>query len=134
MSELLDLPEGFTAAAPGNGGGDPERRQKQLEEARQRKEMTNTMLSHLLTQDARARLGRIGSVKREKAEMIESALIHLFQSGQIKPKVNEEMLISLIDQINDQNTKKTAKVVRRRVYTDDEEEEEEDDDDDEDDW
>ncbi|KNC87674.1 hypothetical protein SARC_00245 [Sphaeroforma arctica JP610] len=124
------LPEGFSASAPPGvgGGGDAERQQQLREEMRQRQEMKSTMLSHLLTQDARARLGRIASVKQEKGQMIENALLNMFQSGQIKPKVTEEMLMSLIDQINEQSEKKQIKIHRRRVFSDDSDEEDDKDD------
>lgn len=95
---------------------------KQKEAMQRQQEMKDTMLSALLTQDARARLGRIAAVKPDKAAQFENMLVRLYQSGQIQPKVDEQQLIALLDRMSEATQKPTVKINRRRVNMDSDEE------------
>eukprot|EP00123_Amoebidium_parasiticum_P007465 comp18140_c1_seq1/m.18877 comp18140_c1_seq1/g.18877 ORF comp18140_c1_seq1/g.18877 comp18140_c1_seq1/m.18877 type:complete len:132 (-) comp18140_c1_seq1:272-667(-) len=95
---------------------------KDDQEARRKQEaeMRNTVLLQILTQDARARLGRIAVIKPEKARGVEDMLIRLAQSGQLGGKVDEQQLIGLLDQVAEATTKKTTiHYQRRKVDSDD---------------
>lgn len=60
------------------------------EEQRQKQEdMRNTMLSSLLTQEARARLNTISLTKPEKGRMVEDILIQNARRGAFGGKVKE---------------------------------------------
>ncbi|CAF1010082.1 unnamed protein product [Rotaria sp. Silwood1] len=91
------------------------------EEQRQKQEdMRNTMLSSLLTQEARARLNTISLTKPEKGRMVEDILIQNARRGAFGGgKVTEEQLIGLLEQVS-KATEKTTKVNfdRRRAALD----------------
>jgi len=56
-------------------GGDKNDRNTAEEQRQQQEDMRNTMLSSLLTQEARARLNTIALTKPEKGRMVEDILI-----------------------------------------------------------
>jgi programmed cell death protein 5 len=70
-----------------------EEQQKQLEEQKK------AILRKILTTEARERLGRIKIARPQIAESIESQLIMLAQSGQLKNKINDEQLRMLLSKI-----------------------------------
>ncbi len=76
------------------------RQEKQEQAQKQAEAMKKQMLKQALTKKARERLGRIRAAKPEKAEKIESLIIRLHRSGQIKGKIDDEKLKELLKQIN----------------------------------
>ncbi len=54
-----------------------------------------------MTKKARERLNRIKMVKPEVAEKVEFALIQAVQTGQIKDRINEKQLVSILKEINE---------------------------------
>ncbi|XP_033112262.1 programmed cell death protein 5-like [Anneissia japonica] len=86
----------------------------------QQEERTNSILSQILTQGARARLNSIAMVKPEKGKMVESLLIRMATTGQIPGKVDENQLKDLLSQVSSQTERKTTvKFDRRRLNLDD---------------
>ena len=67
--------------------------QKQMEEQKK------AILRSILTPDARQRLGRIKVARPEVVESIESQLIMIAQSGQLKNKINDEQLRMLLSKV-----------------------------------
>jgi programmed cell death protein 5 len=70
-------------------GGDKNDRNTAEEQRQQQEDMRNTMLSSLLTQEARARLNTIALTKPEKGRMIEDILIQnarrgVFSGGKVR--------------------------------------------------
>ncbi|KAJ1675355.1 hypothetical protein EV182_001434 [Spiromyces aspiralis] len=86
--------------------------------------MKKELLSRILEQDARERLGRIAIVKPEKASAVESMLINMARSGRLRGKVSEDDLIGLLERINDETQKQTRIVFNRKGFDDESEEEE----------
>ncbi|KAJ0017963.1 DNA-binding protein DDB_G0278111-like [Pistacia vera] len=102
-------------AQRGMGSQQNNEQQKAQEEAqREADEQRQMMLSQILSSEARERLSRIALVKPEKARGVEDILLRAAQMGQIGEKVSEERLISLLEQINTQNSKQTKVTIQRR--------------------
>ncbi|KAK9479752.1 PDCD5-related protein [Lipomyces japonicus] len=76
------------------------------------------MIAQILTPTARERLSRIRIVKQQKAKGVEDLLIQMARTGQIQNRVDEDELISLLDQISKQETKQneTKIVYQTRRY------------------
>lgn len=94
--------------------GAADQKREQEDEARK------SILSQICTPEAVDRLGRIAMVKAERARDIERRLVMLAQTNQLKQRVTEEELISLIGMI-DEKQKEEQKVVisRRKTSIDD---------------
>jgi len=84
---------------------DHQARQKELAEQKK------AVLRKILTNEARERLGRIKVARPEIAENIENQLIMAAQSGQIKSKINDEQLRSLLAKIMPK--KRDIKITKR---------------------
>ncbi|KAJ3013276.1 UNVERIFIED_CONTAM: hypothetical protein HDU68_000780 [Siphonaria sp. JEL0065] len=135
------LPAGLVPSqGPKGQGGDDSEKLAQMEE------MRRTMLVQLLDNSARERLARISMVKQEKARAVEDLLIRMVtanhkdgkrntkprihskqqaQSGQLRGKINENMLIDLLGQLNEQQQAKVEskiKITRRNVADSDDDE------------
>ncbi|KAJ3392331.1 hypothetical protein HDU84_004295 [Entophlyctis sp. JEL0112] len=74
--------------------------------------------------NARERLSRISIVKAEKARAVEDLLLRMAQSGQLRGKISENMLIDLLEQLNEQQgTKVETKIkINRRAHDSDSDE------------
>jgi len=109
------------AQAAGKGGPPREGPSAQEQEARQREmdERRRQILSQLLTPEARERVARIGLVKPDKARRVEDMIIGAAQSGQLRGKVDEANLISLLDQISKKQKHTTITYQRRKWNEDD---------------
>jgi len=68
-------------------------------------------LRHILTNEARERLGRIKAARPEVAENIENQIIMFAQSGQLKNKINDEQLRELLSKLIPK--KRDIKIKRR---------------------
>ncbi|XP_061557078.1 programmed cell death protein 5 [Phycodurus eques] len=100
--------------------GDSSKNQ-QGEEAKQREEMKNSILSQILDQSARARLNSLALVKPEKAKVVENYLIQMAQYGSLAGKISDSGLIEILEKVSKQTEKKTTvKFNRRRVDSDEE--------------
>ncbi|XP_061622087.1 programmed cell death protein 5 [Phyllopteryx taeniolatus] len=100
--------------------GDSSKNQ-QGEEAKQREEMKNSILSQILDQSARARLNSLALVKPEKAKVVENYLIQMAQYGSLAGKISDSDLIEILEKVSKQTEKKTTvKFNRRRVDSDEE--------------
>ncbi|XP_010538239.1 PREDICTED: DNA-binding protein DDB_G0278111 isoform X2 [Tarenaya hassleriana] len=97
----------------------PEQQKAQDEAKREAEERRQMMLTQILSSEARERLARIALVKPDKARGVEDVLLRAAQTGQIVEKVSEERLISLLEQINSQTTKRTKVTIQRRRGVDD---------------
>jgi programmed cell death protein 5 len=73
-----------------------EEQEKQAKEFEEQKKM---ILRTILTTDAKERLGRIKVARPDMAESIENQLIILAQRGQLKGKINDEQLRTLLKRI-----------------------------------
>jgi programmed cell death protein 5 len=101
-------------------GTDHNDRNSSEEQQQKQEDMRNTMLSSLLTQEARARLNTISLTKPEKGRMVEDILIQNARRGVFGGgKVTEGQLIGLLEQVS-KATEKTTKVNfdRRRAAID----------------
>eukprot|EP01137_Pigoraptor_chileana_P009400 Opistho-2@57591 len=67
-------------------------------------------------------VGRISSVKPDKARAVEELIIRMARSGQLAGKVDEPQLISLLEQVGGAEKKSapTVKFNRRKFDSDDE--------------
>eukprot|EP01135_Chromosphaera_perkinsii_P003803 Nk52_evm49s255 gene=Nk52_evmTU49s255 len=134
LAELQSGGAGTEGGVPGMSGGMGNNRQQQAEEAKKREEeMKLSILSQILTQEARARLGRIKSVKPDKAGQIESMLVRMAQMGQIGGQVDEPQLIGFLNQVSQKQSRGPKVNFNRRYADSDEDDDENDDSDDEDD-
>lgn len=124
-------------AAAGGGGGAPggqQQQQQQEEMKRQQQDMKNSILSQVLTQEARARrkasfvyisflnlnlkfsiycgtwlqVNTLALTKPDKAQMVENHLIQQARTGQLMNKFGEDQLISLLERLSEQTQKKTV--------------------------
>ncbi|KAI0702315.1 PDCD5-related protein [Cytidiella melzeri] len=81
-------------------------------------EMRRNLLATVLDNAARERLSRIAMVSQDRARQIESILLRMAQSGQLRGRVTEEQLIDLLEKADDaqgrSQPKKGAIVFQRR--------------------
>ena len=104
------------AGAVGSTGSEEHEKQQQLQE------MKHSMLTQILSNEARERLARIRIVKSDKASSIEDMLIRMAKGGQIRGRVTEQQLIDMLEQISEQK-QSTPKVTFTRRRMDDSDEE-----------
>lgn len=119
-----DTGGGGSEMAMGPGGQGDDKRRQQQDQAREREaEMRNSILSTVLTQEARGRLATLAAAKPDRAKMVENIIIQNTRMGAIRGKVDEEALKGLLEQVNNQ-TKRETKVSyeRRRVFDDSDDE------------
>merc|ERR1712242_15988 len=107
------------AGGPGKMTGDPgSQGQSQEEKQRQEEDMKNSILSQVLTQEARARLNTLRVAKPEKGQKIEAMLIQMVQTGQLGGRIGEEELIGLLEKISGTTSKPKVNFDRRRAALD----------------
>merc|ERR1711993_102581 len=100
---------------PGKMGGDPgSQAQAQQDKQAQVEDMKNSILSQVLTQEARARLNTLSLAKPEKGQQGQAAIIQMAQTGQLGGKLSEEELIGLLERFAGSTQKSTVKFDRRR--------------------
>lgn len=61
--------------------------------------MKKNILSRMLSKEAHERLSRVRAVKPELAAQLESYMVTLFQSGQIKTEISDEQLKQILDKV-----------------------------------
>ncbi|KAG2075874.1 DNA-binding TFAR19-related protein [Suillus decipiens] len=105
----------------------PQNQNASAEEESKRKvaedEMRRDMMATILDSAARERLSRIALVSPERSRQVETIIMRMAQSGQLRGRVSEQQLIDLLDQMEDARSKTTAKTTivyqRRRDFDDD---------------
>ncbi|GAB7325021.1 hypothetical protein MBLNU13_g08819t1 [Cladosporium sp. NU13] len=110
--QQLQSQAGPSGGGGGGGGGDE---QQQKQEAQKREaEVRASILSQILEPEAADRIGRIRLVKASRAEDVESRLIMLARSGQLRQKVNEAQLKSILEAVSEQQQEAEKVTVHRR--------------------
>lgn len=120
LAQLQAQGQGSGPAGRPQAGGDKQQQQQQQQQAKEREEeMRNSMLSAVLTQEARARLATLAAAKPDRARMVEDIIIQNTRMGGIRGKVDENSLKDLLERVT--QTKRETKVSyeRRRVFDDD---------------
>ncbi|KAJ5652399.1 DNA-binding protein [Penicillium longicatenatum] len=108
-ARLAQLQQGGPRGGPSQDGGQDEQR-KQAESERRA-----SILSQILEPAAADRLGRIRLVKESRANDIETRLIMLAQTGQLRQKVSEDQLKELLNAVaENQRKEEEHKVVFTR--------------------
>lgn len=107
-------------AQQGGHGGDANNAKAQEERMQAMEEAKHSILAQVLSQDARARLNTIKLSKPEKGNMVESLIVRMAQSGQVRGRISEQELIGLLESVNQQMPKSTSTVKfdRRRAALD----------------
>ncbi|XP_068618416.1 programmed cell death protein 5 [Battus philenor] len=102
------------------GTGDPNHAKAQEEKMKAIEDAKHSILSQVLSQDARARLNTIKFSKPEKGAMVENMICQMAQMGQLRSKISEKELIELLESVNQQMPKSTSTVKfdRRRAALD----------------
>ncbi|PPQ86880.1 hypothetical protein CVT25_012599 [Psilocybe cyanescens] len=90
----------------------------------QEEQMRRDMITTVLDTAARERLSRIALVSPERSQQIETILIRMAQSGQLRGRVTEAQLIDLLNQMEEaqgkgSGVKKSTIVYHRRKGLDD---------------
>merc|ERR1712002_572388 len=119
--ELKALRAKRMAEMQGQGGGGGDQQQKAKERQEQVMDMKNSILSQVLSQEARARLNTLMLAKPEKGAQVEAAIIQMAQTGQLGGKLSEEELIGLLERFAGSTKKSTVKFDRRRNALDSDE-------------
>ncbi|GLV33638.1 Programmed Cell Death 5 [Carabus blaptoides fortunei] len=101
-------------------GGGAQNNKNSEEQARAQEDAKNSILVQIMDQSARARLNTLMLGKPEKGKMVESMLIRMAQTGQIRGKIGENELINILENVNQQMaaSKPTVKFDRRRAALD----------------
>ncbi|CAK1586201.1 unnamed protein product [Parnassius mnemosyne] len=102
------------------GTGDPNHAKAQEDKMKAMEEAKHSILTQVLSQDARARLNTIKIGKPEKGAMVENMICRMAQMGQVRGKISEQELIQLLESVNQQMPKSTSTVKfdRRRAALD----------------
>jgi len=72
--------------------------QKKLEEE-QTKQVLKVMVSQILEQKASERLSNLRLVRPDLASQLELYLVQLYQTGQIKQRITEEQIITILSRL-----------------------------------
>ncbi|GKZ20480.1 programmed cell death protein 5 [Aspergillus brasiliensis] len=107
--------QGSARGGPSDGNQEEQRRQAEADRRA-------TILNQILEPEAADRLGRIRLVKESRAADVESRLIMLAQSGQLRQKVTEDQLKQLLNAMAENQRKDEEEhkiVINRRGGWDD---------------
>eukprot|EP01017_Pseudomicrothorax_dubius_P032382 TRINITY_DN423_c0_g1_i3.p1 TRINITY_DN423_c0_g1~~TRINITY_DN423_c0_g1_i3.p1 ORF type:complete len:105 (-),score=35.76 TRINITY_DN423_c0_g1_i3:171-485(-) len=96
-----------------------EKLKKQEEQRQQMQEKVDTILTQILTAEAKERINRIKLVKPERAEVLTANLIRLSQTGKLQIPVTEEFLIRLLENTQEAAGESKIKIQRKRMDDDD---------------
>ncbi|OAX37188.1 DNA-binding TFAR19-related protein [Rhizopogon vinicolor AM-OR11-026] len=115
--ENLQLPQGLSPQGQ-TAGAEEESKRKAAED-----DMRMDMIATILDTGARERLSRIALVSPERSRQIETIILRMAQSGQLRDRVSEKQLIDLLDQMENVQSKSSSKTKivyqRRRDFDDD---------------
>ncbi|KAA1471361.1 DNA-binding TFAR19-related protein [Dentipellis sp. KUC8613] len=118
-ARLNQLQQSAPGGGSGEGAGDEQARQQQQQSEEQ---MRRDLLATVLDTAARERLARISLVSPDRSRQIESILLRMAQTGQLRGRVSEAQLIELLEQAEEaqsKTAKKGAIVYQRRELDDD---------------
>lgn len=107
-----------SAQQGGKSGGAGDQQAAQEERKAQVDDMKNSILSQVLSQEARARLNTLMLAKPAKGRQVEGAIIQMAQTGQIGGRLSEEELIGLLERFSGSTRQTTVKFDRRRAALD----------------
>ena len=120
----------------GTSGNAPnvEQMQAQAQAQAQMEEQRANILEQILEPAAKDRMNRLKLVKKEKARAVEDSLIKAATTGQLRSKVTEEALISMLDGVSggvegDSGANKKSISIQRRNYGMDDDDDDDNDDD-----
>ncbi|KII89236.1 hypothetical protein PLICRDRAFT_601035 [Plicaturopsis crispa FD-325 SS-3] len=113
---MNQLPEGLTAQAPPQQGAEGQNPAEQQAKQQQEEQMRRDLMATVLDTAARERLARIALVSPERSRQIESILLRLAQSGQLRGRVSESQLIDLLEQAEEAQGKSVSTKKRTIVY------------------
>jgi len=101
---MEDLATTTSQSTPIPNGNDKEGDAKRAQEEQMRRDLLTTVLDTA----ARERLSRIALVSPERSKQIETILLRMAQSGQLRNRVSEEQLIDLLNQMEQAEGKTTV--------------------------
>jgi len=95
---------------------------EEAEKRRAEEQLRRDLLASALEPAARERLSRIALVSPSRSNQIESILLRMAQTGQLRGRVSEQQLIDLLEQADEAQKKASGQgaiVFQRRVDLDD---------------
>ena len=101
--------------------------QQQQEQQKAQEEQRKQFLNTLLSPEAKQRLASISLVKPEKARLVEENILRMAQQG-MRQQVSEQALISILNQLSQQQKDVKVSFQRRRTGFSDDEDDDNDDD------
>ncbi|KAK6434073.1 hypothetical protein LTR95_009748 [Oleoguttula sp. CCFEE 5521] len=96
------------------GGGSGRQGDQEDEKRQQEQQVRSSILAQILTPAASDRINRIRLVKASRAEDVETRLITLARSGQLRQKVDEEQLKQILEAVSEAQEEREKVVVHRR--------------------
>ncbi len=78
---------------------------KRIEEERKRRIIVEKLLSQILTQEAKERLGRIKIANPSFASQVEDILIRLYLEGRIKKRISDKEFKEFLRQVYEKTKK-----------------------------
>ena len=132
---------GGGGAGHGGGGGgaavkEVTLRQLDVESAekrQQQEELRRTMLSSVLTPEAKERLARVSMVRPENARAVEDHILGLARQRKLQAKVDEDVLVAMLEEVSRQAVaqsgavRKVTIVRKKRAGADDDDDEDDSD-------
>eukprot|EP01080_Neovahlkampfia_damariscottae_P004765 gene4765-8347_t len=100
--------------------GQQKTQQQKEQEKQEAEDQRNKILSQIMTPEARERLNRVAMVKGDRAKSVEEYLINAAKNRQLSGKVDEEQLITILEQVAEQKQKTKITIQRRDIFDDDE--------------
>lgn len=85
------------------GGQEAQKQQEEMEKKLEQKK--KQALREIMTKDARERLNRVKLGDEAVAQQLETYLVQLSQSGQVREKIDEEKLKKILKSIKDDQEK-----------------------------
>ncbi|KAI1285588.1 Programmed cell death protein 5 [Halotydeus destructor] len=111
MAELQQQ-QAAKGGRPGPGQGNQQQNAEMQREKEE--EMKNSILSQILSQEARTRLNILKAAKPEKAKMVENILVQNARRGAFSGKLSEEDLKDVLEKVSSQMDRKTTITYDRR--------------------
>ncbi|XP_054720281.1 programmed cell death protein 5-like [Uloborus diversus] len=110
---LAELQGQHNPGAPGNQAAAEEQKAKE-------EEFRNTILTQVLSKEARSRLSTISIAKPENGKMLENMIINMARTGQIRSQLDDKEFVHLLEEVNRQikHNTPTVKFDRRRAAVD----------------
>lgn len=106
------FPGGIPNLSQAGVGGDSEQAANQHQ---QQEEQRHNMLYSVMDASARERLSTIKIVNPQKGKMVEDMLIYQVRTGQLRTKVSDTQLVSMLENIDESERPKTTITFQRRA-------------------